>query len=285
MKVSRRLALGLALMLVLGGAVAAALWIRERSKVYAVALDFAAYGDCRHHPEIHGKICQSMAKASPAFVIMTGDLVDHAELPAQWAVWEETTRDLRARSRYYCAAGNHDLSPEGLYKKTLGLERLYFDRMEGDIHLFVLDSNSHFADDPEQVAWLEKTALASKARHKFAVFHHPPFLIDHKRAPEMEDLRAIIHPLLKKLKFCGAFCGHQHGYYTTVRDGMRYMVTAGGGAPLWDLDPAVGLPADQSRKFHHFMGFQRVGGKILGHVYDKSGVEDVDLAFTLCDHP
>jgi hypothetical protein len=264
-------------------AVAAVITVRIKNRIYASGLDFAAYGDCRHRPAIHAEICKALVAAAPRFVISTGDMVDDADRPEEWAVWEETTRELRARSRLYCAPGNHDLGPGKLFQKTVGNDLLFFDRREGDIHLFILDSSVF--PEPAQLEWLEKTAWASTARHKIAVFHIPPFSIGPTRAAQMAPLQTTIHPLLVKLKFCAAFCGHQHGYYTTVRDGLRYVVTAGGGAPLWNLDPAMGLPSDQSRKIFHFTGFKFAGSKILGHVYDRFGVEEVDLRFTLCDHP
>jgi len=253
-------------------------------KPKASGLDFAAYGDCRHRRGVHQELCRSMAAAGPKFVIVTGDLVDHADRPDQWAEWKIDTDELRARARYHCAAGNHDLGEGDLFLKTLGLDRLYFDRREGDVHLFMLDSMGAFSD-PRQLEWLEKTATASTALHKFAVFHHPPFMIDAQRGKEAEPVRAAIHPLLVKLKFCAAFCGHQHAFYTTVRDRVRYVVTAGGGAPLWDLDPSLGVPGDLTRKFFHFVGFKVAGRTIQGSVYGKDGVEDPSLRFTLCEHP
>src|SRR5438128_8869021 len=122
-------------------------------KIQAAGLDFAAYGDCRHRRAIHQELCRSMAAAGPKYLLVTGDLVDHADKPEQWAEWKADTEDLRARTKYYCAAGNHDLGEGNLFQKTLGLDRLYFDRREGDTHLFFLDSNSAF-DDPAQLEWL-----------------------------------------------------------------------------------------------------------------------------------
>src|SRR5262249_26544694 len=101
-------------------------------KVTASGLDFAAYGDCRHRRAIHQELCRSMAGASPKYVLVTGDLVDSADRPEQWTEWAADTEALRARTKYYCAAGNHDLGEGKLFQKTLGLERLYYDVREGD---------------------------------------------------------------------------------------------------------------------------------------------------------
>jgi hypothetical protein len=252
-------------------------------KKLAAGLDFAAYGDCRHQPAVHRRVANSIAASGARFTLVTGDLVDTPEDPAAWAEFRDIVKELRKKP-YDCAVGDHDPGEKLYFKKELGLDRLYYDRKDGDFHIFVLDSSGKFADK-DQVDWLEKTAAASTAKHKIAVMHHTPYSIKASRVAEAEELRPKIHPLLVKLKFCAAMCGHVHAFYTTLRDGVRYVVTAGGGAPLYSIDASLGQPGDLSRKFHHFVGFKIAGSRIEGHVYDPDGVEDEALAFPLCEHP
>jgi len=249
------------------------------------AFDFVAYGDCRHNAAVHKEIVDTFARTNPKFVLVTGDLVDEPDKPEDWQSWRDITKDLRAKSVYLCAVGDHDWEKVDTFLKEFNLEKWYFDRRVGDVHAFMLDSRAFFSGThQEQVEWLEKTAAASTAKHKFAVFHHPPFMIDAKRGREADVIRPLIHPLLVKLKFCAAFCGHQHGFYSTARDGLRYVVTAGGGAPLWKIDPSLGQPGDLSKKFYHFLGFNDTGKRIEARVFGKDGSEEVGLRFTLCEH-
>ena len=252
-------------------------------KKHAAGLDFAAYGDCRHDSTVHRKIADRIAASGARFTLVTGDLVETPEDPAAWKEFHEIVQELRKKP-YDCAVGDHDPGEKLYFKKELGLDRFYYDRRDGDFHVFVLDSCGKF-NDKDQLDWLEKTAAASTAKHKIAVFHHPPFAIKTSRVAEAEELRPKIHPLLVKLKFCGAICGHVHAFYTTLRDGVRYVVTAGGGAPLYSIDASLGQAGDLSRKFHHFVGFKIVGNRIEGHVYDPDGDEDESLAFPFCEHP
>jgi 3',5'-cyclic AMP phosphodiesterase CpdA len=216
-------------------------------------------------------------------VVVSGDLVDWADSDRDWADFRESTRELRAKTAYLPAPGNHDVSDHRRFEKEFGLEKSYYEKRIGDVHLFLLDSNGYFRE-PEPLAWLEEKAAASDARHKIAVFHHPPFSIDTWGDFETRAIRERLHPVLVRLKFCAAFCGHNHHFYTTRRDGVRYVITAGGGAPLYPIDPERAQEGDLFRKFHHFVGARIRDKRIEARVFDPDGRDVPELAFTVCEH-
>lgn len=247
-------------------------------------VDLAVYGDCRQFAKIHRRICASIAARSPQVVVVTGDLTNHPDDPKLWGNFKDITHVLRDRFPFLTAIGNHDADPSNAhYLREMNLEKTYYERKIGDFHLFVLDSTGVFKDR-EQLNWFEKAAEASRAKHKIAIFHHPPFVLDRKRMAEAPDVRANLHPLLVRLKFCGAFCGHQHAFYYTRRDGIPYVVTGGGGSALGDLDTSLEAPGDLSRSIYHFVGLRVQGPRVEGRVYEPDGGEVADLAFPLCDH-
>lgn len=249
----------------------------------ALALDFAAYGDCRSGHAIHRRICASMVRSGAKYVVVSGDLVDWGDDAADWDVWRDITKDLRARAAYLAAPGNHDVSTSRAFERELGLERSWHEKRIGDVHLFLLDSNAGFAEE-EQLAWLERTATASDAPHKIAAFHHSAFSLDSYGELEERPIRERLHPLLLKLRFCAAFAGHHHAFYTTVRNGLRYVVTAGGGAHLYRQQESRAIKGDLFRSFHHFVGCTIGPRGISGRVFDPDGVEVPELAFPLCEH-
>jgi acid phosphatase type 7 len=249
-----------------------------------VALDFVAYGDCRSGHETHRRICASILRSGAKYVVVSGDLVDWGDDEGDWAIFREITKDLRAKTAYLAATGNHDSSRTRAFERELGVERTWYDKRIGDVHLFILDSNLYFAE-AEQLAWLETTAAASDAPHKIAAFHHPPYSLDSFGEFEETPVRERLHPLLVKLKFCGAFCGHHHSFYATRRDGLRYVVTAGGGAHLYRITESKAQAGDLFRSFHHFVGCNVTPKGITARVFDPDGLEAPDLAFQVCQHP
>ncbi|HLF93847.1 MAG TPA: metallophosphoesterase, partial [Planctomycetota bacterium] len=122
--------------------------------------DFAAYGDCRSDHDVHGRICASILRSRPKFVMVSGDLVDFGESAEDWKTFRAVTKELRSRTEYWAAPGNHDVSSDRAFEKEFGLEKPYADRRSGDIHVFLLDSNAYFAE-AEQVKWLDEKAAAS----------------------------------------------------------------------------------------------------------------------------
>lgn len=247
-------------------------------------LDFAAYGDCRSGHDVHRRICASILKSGAKVVAVSGDLVDWGDDEEDWKIFREIAKDLRAKTAYLPAPGNHDVSRDRVFEREFGLQTSWYERRVGDVHWFMLDSNEYFAE-AEQLAWFEKTAAASNARHKIAVFHHPPYSLDSFGEFEEKHIRERLHPLLVKLKFCAAFCGHHHSFYATKREGVRYVVTAGGGAHLYRQTAARAIEGDLFRSFHHWVGGTVSPKGIAARVYDPDGVEVPELAFALCAHP
>lgn len=247
-------------------------------------IDFGAYGDCRSGHDVHRAICASLVAMKPKFVAISGDLVDWGDDEEDWEIFRGITKELRAKTEYLPAAGNHDVSFAKKFEKEFKLETTYFDRRLGDFHLFLLDSNDEFRD-AAQLRWLEEKAAASDAKHKFAVFHHAPYTVEPYGEFLTRMIRDRIHAVLVRLKFCAAFCGHHHAFYTTKRDGLRYVVTAGGGAILYEIDPAKAIPGDLFRKFHHFVGCTVTEKGVSAKVFEPDGREVPELAFPLCEHP
>jgi len=199
-----------------------------------------------------------------------------------WERWREITKELRAKVPYWSCRGDHDLGPSGHFDRELGVDRPYFERERDGIHFFFLDSTTDF-ERGAQVKWLEERARVSQARHKIAVFHHPPYTIKEGREERAKRIFDLIHATLERLGFCAAFCGHDHHFFTTRRDRVRYVVTGGGGAPLYSLNPKLAKKRDRYLAFHHFVLCRSDANGITAKVYGPAGSYP-EIHFVVCRH-
>ncbi len=185
----------------------------------------------------------------PAFVVITGDLVNKAGDAAQLAEYRRITGTLDRSIPLYHVAGNHDVgnvpTPESLaaYRKALGPDRYTF-RHEGFVGIVI---NSVLFAAPQgapgeakaQEAWLEaelRRASQEGARHVVVFSHHPLFIADASEPDTYDNIpRERRARLLERFTANGVrfvFAGHHHRN-ALARAGTLEMVTTGPiGRPL-----------------------------------------------------
>ena len=139
--------------------------------------------------------------------------------------------------------GNHDwIVDHGRYEyDELAMPRASYRRRLGDLELFILNSN-RIGD--RQTARLSRWLEASTARWKVAVFHHPPYTCGGHLGDERVQRRWV--PLFERFNVDLVLSGHDHNYQRfRARNGVRYVVDGGGGAPLY---PLTACPAGYPRR-------------------------------------
>jgi 3',5'-cyclic AMP phosphodiesterase CpdA len=228
----------------------------------AVALfRFATYGDTRDGHDVHRKIVDGVMSLHPALVIQTGDLVRNGSSTDQWQIFDEITGAMRHQIPYYPARGNHDVGPEGFYEQrvtqpVLSGNKLYYSFEKGSLHFVAIDTQQPLGPESDQGRWLETDLAQAQTAGRFIIpfFHKAIFSIGrHAADPDVLVLKPVLHSLFKQHGVRLVFEGHDHVYYRTVRDGITYVVTGGGGAPLYDDEhPELGLPQDVFKKVNHF---------------------------------
>jgi 3',5'-cyclic AMP phosphodiesterase CpdA len=212
--------------------------LKQTAAAASEKFTFVAYGDTRSNPLEHAVIIKEILGLHPEFVLQSGDLVSDGRNAAQWEQFAQITQPLReAHIAYYPARGNHDLGP--YYPHTITepfdsgdkVNKLYYAFTRHRNRFIIVDSMEDYNPGSRQYAWLAgELARAQKtAVNTFVMFHEAPFSIGpHGSTPEAQQ---YLHPLFVKHKPRVVFCGHDHLYYHTVRDGITYIVTGGGGAP------------------------------------------------------
>jgi len=217
----------------------------------------------------------------PAFVVITGDLVNKPGDPAQIDEYLRITRKLDRAIPLYAAAGNHDIENEptpatvAAYSKRFG--RDYFSFRSGTLAGIVL--NSTLIHKPEkvgelydqQLAWLRSELprlRSSGAKHLVVFQHHPWFLTDAKEADEYFNIpiarRGLYLDLFRQNGVKYLFSGHHHRN-GGARDGeIETVVTGPVGMPLGDA-PMSGVRVvivRDSGLTHRFYGLGELPNQI-----------------------
>jgi len=198
------------------------------------AFSFAVYGDSRSHLADHRQVANAILAADPAFVLHTGDLVSDGHQEKDWAVFFDGAADLLRSVPVFPCLGNHEQDSQLYfdYFSLPGNERYYsFDY--GDCHFIALDSNALFVSNPAQRHWLAHDLQKHRqAALTFAFLHHPPYSV--ARHGNTQTVQQEFCPLFRQYGVDVVFAGHDHDYQRNEVGGVTYIVTAGGGASLYD---------------------------------------------------
>ncbi len=137
-----------------------------------------------------------------------------------------------AGHRWRAAWGNHDLAGRST-ADLLGAAQRWYSWSEGGAEFFVLDSSR--PGDPQQVRWLEQALAASTAEVRIAVVHAPPYTVGSGHTSD-EDVQVRLVPIFRRFGVDLILSGHNHLYEHSLFEGIHYVVTGGGGAPLYRCD-------------------------------------------------
>ncbi|HWQ53896.1 MAG TPA: metallophosphoesterase [Bryobacteraceae bacterium] len=200
--------------------------------------NFIVYGDTRSRHDMHQRIVDAMVKAGPEFVIHTGDLVADGANSEQWSRFFSIEKELLRRTVFFPVLGNHERNnPQ--YFEFFDMKKPYYSFNWGSAHFALLDTGIVAAEWDEQTRWLgADLERAAKADFRFVIFHEPPYTAVKKRQSDGTRSRTLV-PLLEKYKVHAVFSGHDHNYQRHVKDGVQYIVTGGGGAPLYPVDGPI----------------------------------------------
>jgi hypothetical protein len=200
-----------------------------------------------------------MISEDPSFVLHTGDLSYANGFTAIWDIWFNQISPLSANALYMPSIGNHEDEPDLGISSYLGRfalpsnERWYsFDW--GNTHVVSLDTESSYIKGSDQSVWLEKDLAQASADPDIewivVFFHKPPYSASSAHGSNLA-VRQNISPILESNGVDIVFNGHDHTYERSypmenekvVDDhpntydnpqGTIYVVTGGGGAPLYE---------------------------------------------------
>jgi hypothetical protein len=198
---------------------------------------FAVIGDYGEDSPAEADVAARVKVWRPDFVITTGDNNYEEGAAATMDAnvlkhYGEFITDNSATTRFFPSLGNHDwiTADAQAYFDTFtlpGNER-YYDFVRGNVHFFVLDSDSHEPDgvtaDSVQGRWFSQAITASTARWRIVYFHHPP------RSSGRHGSSARMQWPFDLLGAHAVLTGHDHIYERLAIEGVAYFVNGLGGS-------------------------------------------------------
>jgi predicted phosphodiesterase len=232
---------------------------------------FVALGDTRTQHQVHRTVIDGIIATAPDFVLHTGDLVGYGSRPDQWETFFEIERELMAHTPLFPALGNHEENdPLYFYFFHLpGNERWYaFDYGNVRFICLQIDGYAAFAPGSEQYAWLESRLAANTQPWLFVYFHIPPYT---STGDALEStVRQALAPLFERYGVDLVLNGHRHNYERNTVNGVTYIVTGGGGAPLYAMQEQEPTQAAFALA-HHFVLVEINGNHLTATAISNAG--------------
>jgi predicted phosphodiesterase len=249
---------------------------------------FLVYGDDRSGDEAHAAIVRSLIATPADFLIHTGDCVANGGDPEQWQTFFDIEAPLLRDRALFACVGNHELVDHGAtaFLRYFGpgdageaAPALYWTMRWGDARFFFLNGMDTWSSSDEK-GWLRGELAKADAEAglvwRFVVVHHSPWSTGpHGNNARM--LEAGVVPLLVEHKVDMVFAGHDHIFERGEQDGLKYIVSGGGGAPLYKIEHPQ-ASARKAEPAYHFVkvSVTKDSGEVVavradGSVLDRCG--------------
>lgn len=222
-------------------------------------LTFLYVGDAQNNVySMWSRVVREAFAAAPdaSFFIHAGDLINSANVDAEWGEWHRAGGWIHRKLVAVPAPGNHEYAKGATGDRTLsghwrpqftlpengpeGLEETcYYVDIQG-VRLVALNSNQN---QMEQAEWLDEVLSDNPNRWTVVTHHHPIFSASASR--DNPELRAAWQPVYDKHKVDLVLQGHDHTYArsnlqtgATVQEGEAgtvYVVSVSG-PKMYELD-------------------------------------------------
>lgn len=227
---------------------------------YAKSFSFLAFGDNQGFNDTFKLLLDKASKEKNiAFAVHVGDSIPYGKD-------SEYKSYIKLINKYpglkiYQVMGNHDAVNGGWRRFSKYFGPSYYSFDYENAHFVILNNSFKGFFDEKQINWLKQDLASTDKPLKFVFFHKPVFDASGLYTDHIMDSRRMSERMIeifKRYKVNYVVCGHIHGYAKAVRDGVTYIVSAGGGGRLY-LPPAFG-------GLYHYVRFDIDGDKISDRV-------------------
>ncbi|NNN06962.1 MAG: hypothetical protein HKL90_13785 [Elusimicrobia bacterium] len=205
------------------------------------------------------------------FIVQLGDMVEKGEPRRYEDFLRRHARAWRGGKPYLTVIGNHDRSrPNGrshstLYRGLFGRANYAFDH--AGARFVVLDSSAKRVS-AAQLRWLDK--VLDTPRRKIVFTHMPPVHLGlwggvgrlHSLGGFIGGAREFSE-IVSRRGVARVYMGHVHAFGVQDHQGVRYVLTGGGGSALF--------PSGNADRFHHFLTVELTPHGIRERVHSLDG--------------
>jgi hypothetical protein len=241
---------------------------------------FVVWGDTRTRHEVHARVAARVLRENPSFVLHTGDLVANGQSMDDWDKFFEIEKDLLRNVPFYPVLGNHERNTP-LFSQYFafpgGGDGHYYSFDWGAVHIVGLDNNQTGPSEQIKGAFLQyeldwlRDDLARNTRPLiFIFFHQPLYTAVRARRESAAKLAEKMEPFLLSGGVTAVFSGHDHNYQHHLKSGLHHIVTGGGGAPLYDVDPIPGVTL-KAAKTENYVRVRVTGSSAKVEAFDIEG--------------
>ncbi|MBI5246426.1 MAG: metallophosphoesterase [Elusimicrobia bacterium] len=223
-----------------------------------------------NEPGVFWRLLSRANVSSPDFILQLGDMVSRGTVLNFWSFLRELVAS-GLRAPYLTVLGNHDrFKPHGVtnsvvYQATFGSPNYVFER--GGWRFVVVDSSAGRITKP-QLDWLSSVLDGKTPTVVFT--HIPPAPLSEwtdwgrfKGAGGFKEGAVEFMMLMSARKVSRVYMGHIHGLGVLERGGVKYVLTGGGGSPLF--------PGPVKRKLHHWLSIEAGPDGLSETVHEADG--------------
>ncbi len=250
---------------------------------------FLVYGDDRTDPSAHQLVVRALSSTPSDLLVNTGDLVEDGASADDWQSFFDAEKPLLRDRALLVSIGNHELYDDAAganFARFFGfatgtpMPQPYGSGRIGAVRFFFLNG-MHDWESGEERQWLERELGAADnepgLRWRIVVVHHGPWSAGpHGGNAKLTEAR--VPELLAAHKVDLVLSGHDHIYERGDAGLLKYVVSGGGGAPLYRIAQATPTTR-KAEASYHFVEFTADADalRLVAHRLDGSVIERCGL--------